>query len=594
MKKINKIQILLILLLGITFTSCETTDLDLLDDPNNVTLDKADLDRYLVAIQLDFADFVQFMGTNGAQLTRIEYMFGRTYEANYSAVFTNTEWNLAYQGMFSDIKGAEQLAVQFEQNKHLGVMKVMQAFTLMTLVDMYGDVPYSEATNPSEFPFPHADSGASVYAAAIDLLDQAIVNLNQDGDNLTNDFFYDNDFSSWIRVANTMKMRAYLNTRLVDASATGKFNAIVSSGNFISNTDNDFQFTYGTNNVDPDVRHPGYASDYNVSGAGGYRSNWLMDLMVTSNDPRRFSYFLRQVPCTPGAGTCPPSGPQLQCSQQSAPQHYPSTMIFCSVENGYWGRDHGNDEGIPPDSFRRTGRGSYPAGGGYDFGTNRDGTIELQGDGTYAFEYDNSNDALGLERGLLGAGITPIILASNVDFWRAEMALSNGSAGTAASFVRAGMEKSIAKVDAFLGTSDPGYDANLLLDDTEFDSATGTITNPSTSGGLQPTNAEISDFVNSQVGLITDTSDSSWNALSNQLFVNGYGNGLDAYNFYRRTGFPKTLQFNIESASGNFVRSFFYAASEANTNNNIIQKETVDVPVFWDNNPPSPGFPFAN
>ena len=59
MKNINKISIFLFLILGMTFTSCETTDLDLLDDPNNVTLDKADLERYLVAIQLDFRSFLK-------------------------------------------------------------------------------------------------------------------------------------------------------------------------------------------------------------------------------------------------------------------------------------------------------------------------------------------------------------------------------------------------------------------------------------------------------------------------------------------------------------------------------------------------------
>ena len=63
---------------------------------------------------------------------------------------------------------------------------------------------------------------------------------------------------------------------------------------------------------------------------------------------------------------------------------------------------------------------------------------------------------------------------------------------------------------------------------------------------------------------------------------------------YRRTGYPKTLQFNIEPASGNFVRSFLYPSNEADTNSNIVQKPGVDVKVFWDINPSSPGFPFAN
>jgi hypothetical protein len=57
MKKINKISVLLILLLGLTFTSCETTDLDLVNDPNQVTVVNGDLERYITAIQVDFKSF---------------------------------------------------------------------------------------------------------------------------------------------------------------------------------------------------------------------------------------------------------------------------------------------------------------------------------------------------------------------------------------------------------------------------------------------------------------------------------------------------------------------------------------------------------
>ena len=89
MKNLNKISILFLLLLGVTFTSCETTELDLLDDPNDVTIDKADLDRFLVAIQVDYKSFMEQMGRNGARATRVEYMFGRTYINVFDATSTN-------------------------------------------------------------------------------------------------------------------------------------------------------------------------------------------------------------------------------------------------------------------------------------------------------------------------------------------------------------------------------------------------------------------------------------------------------------------------------------------------------------------------
>ncbi|MFT7628579.1 MAG: hypothetical protein ACI9OS_002241 [Ulvibacter sp.] len=555
MKNINKISIFLFLILGITFTSCETTDLDLLDDPNNVTLDKADLERYMVAIQLDFRNFVETMGRNGAQLTRIEYMFGRTYLANYTPENTNFEWGLAYQGMFSDIVGAELLATEAGANKHLALMNIMKAYTLMTLVDFYGDVPFSEASNPSEFPFPSTDDGATVYAGAIALLDEATVLLGQGGPNLGNDFFYDNDFGKWQKLLNTLKMNAYLNTRLVDSGALGKFNAIVTSGAFISNSADDFQFTYGTSESNPNTRHPAYGADYGVSGAGRYRSNWLMELMLNDNDPRIRYYFFRQSICTPGTiggdgVACPGNGPQLQCSLQAKPPHFPSTMTYCNVDGGYWGRDHGNDEGIPPDSFRRTAMGVYPAGGRFD------------GD-------EFANTGLGLGAG--GAGVTPIMLASWVDLMRAEAAMVSNNTSDAGTFLQSALTKAVAKVLSF-GSLDPTANTALFASTADVNAHKAAVSAAFNSG---------------------NTND-KWNLLANQTFVGYYGNGINPYNFYRRTGFPTTLQFNIEPSSGNFVRSFLYPADEANTNSNITQKANVDVQVFWDNNPSSPGFPFSN
>ena len=170
MKNISKLFTYVLLAAGLVFTSCETTDLDLLDDPNNVTQDKASLDRFMTSIQLDFSSFMRQMGSNGAALTRINYMFGRTYVNNYQPVALDGEWSIAYRGMFSDMAAAEILANDAGNNKHLGIMRILKAYTLITLVDAFGDVPYSQATNPSAFPAPMVDPGEEVYAAALDML----------------------------------------------------------------------------------------------------------------------------------------------------------------------------------------------------------------------------------------------------------------------------------------------------------------------------------------------------------------------------------------------------------------------------------------
>ena len=562
MKKINKISVLLILLLGLTFTSCETTDLDLVNDPNQVTVVNGDLERYMTAIQVDFKSFANAMGGNGAALVRIGQMGSVNYVNAFSPASTNFEWRLAYSNMFSDMKNAEELATSLGgRNKHVGVMKVLKAYTLMTLVDYFGDVPFSEATNLSDFPQPSLDDDAAVYAAVISMLDEAKTLLQDDESiSIGVDYYYNNNFDRWVKLANTLKMNAYLNTRLVDGDAINKLNAIANSGNFIASTADDFQFRYDVVvNNQIDSRHPGYQSDYTAGGVTGYQSNWMMDQMLQDGDPRIRYYYYRQNECTPNSvgedgATCPPNPEALFCSTQAKPVHYPGSMVFCSVENGYWGRDHGFGGGIPPDTFLRTGRGVYPVGGNYD---------------------DSRFASVGLEQGGGGAGITPIWLASWSHFMLAEVALVSG--GAASGYLQDAMQISIDKVMSF-GSLDG--EADLSTTDN---------------GGTVPTSGTVDQYIDR----IADDFNmgnmaAKWNILGLQSFVAHYGNGSNSYNYYRRTGYPTTLQFTVEPTPGNFVRSFFYPADEATPNPNVEQKPNVDGQVFWDNNPSSPGFPSAN
>jgi hypothetical protein len=556
MKNINKIQLVLVLLLGITFTSCETTDLDLLNDPNQITLENGDLERYLVAIQVDFANFVEAMGRNGAQLTRIEQLGSPNYFNAFDPTSTNFEWGLAYQGMFSDMKAAEEIALENGNFKHIGVMKILKAYTLFVLVDYFGDVPLSEATNLEEFPNPNVDDDAAVYAAALELLDEGIIEIRKEALGIETDLFYGNDFEKWEKLANTLKMNAYVNTRLVDGNAANNFNAIVNSGNFIFDSADDFQFNWDiVNNNQIDSRHPAYRADYQAAGAGRYRSNWLMDQMLQDDDPRRRYFFFRQNDCTPGGigvggESCPNDPERLFCSTDSPPSHYPGSMVFCWVDGGYWGRDHGFGGGIPPDTFRRTTVGIYPAAGNFD---------------------DNRFSSVGLEQGGQGAGITPGMLASWAHLMVAEMSLISGNVGGANTSLQTAMQIHIDKVMSF-GSKDPEADLSFA-----------------------PTSEEVSNYISATGDAFANAgADDRWEIFALQHFKAHYGNGTDSYNFYRRVGFPKSLQFNIEQNPGNFVRSFLYPADEANTNSNISQKSNVDNQVFWDTNPSSPGFPSAN
>ena len=81
--------------------------------------------------------------------------------------------------------------------------------------------------------------------------------------------------------------------------------------------------------------------------------------------------------------------------------------------------------------------------------------------------------------------------------------------------------------------------------------------------------------------------------LAEQYMIALFGNGIDGYNFYRRTGFPTTFQPNLEPEPGAFIRSLNYPADFVNNNSSVDPKPNQTIQVFWDNNPGT-GFPIAN
>ena len=319
MKRIFKYLMMTVLAAGTMFYSCETTELEDLVSPNALSPDLADADLLLNSIQVNYLGAMQDMQFNGAALGRISYMGGRVYYNNFGGGTVSGAWGNLYSGMLPDIEAIE--AQNGEENLlafHLGISKAMAAHVMMGLVDSVGDIPWSEANNPAEYPSPSVDDDADVYAAAVAMLDEAESYLAAAGGG--DDLFYGGNASNWMKFVNTIRMRAML--------TTGDYAGALAMTGVIDTPDADMQFSYGTQELQPDTRHPWYQSDYTTSGANIYQSSWLMDVMtgdiaewyaapvgypgagmeedgaaqraVTSDDPRRRYYFYRQQWITPG------------------------------------------------------------------------------------------------------------------------------------------------------------------------------------------------------------------------------------------------------------------------------------------------------
>jgi hypothetical protein len=86
-------------------------------------------------------------------------------------------------------------------------------------------------------------------------------------------------------------------------------------------------------------------------------------------------------------------------------------------------------------------------------------------------------------------------------------------------------------------------------------------------------------------GLVPGTAaDETMNYVAREYWISLFGNGVEAYNLYRRTGMPSGMQPVLNPTPGDFPRSYWYPANFANLNNTVTQKADLKPRVFWDNN----------
>ncbi|MFX0555332.1 SusD/RagB family nutrient-binding outer membrane lipoprotein [Maribacter sp. CXY002] len=554
-----------IFMLAFGFNSCESTELEILDNPNALTPTEADADLFLNSIEIGMAIFfdgdardntTEGLSEEGSEVTRMLHMFGPTYTNAYAPSDFDTNWTQAYAEVLSDIRALEPVAEESGLYTHIGISKAIEAYVVMTLVDYFGDIPYSEALTGSANTNPALDDDAAVYAAVEDLLDEALVQFNREElTGASSDLFYGGDESKWIKLVNTLKLKLYIQTRLVDSSVGAKINALVTGGNLILSEADDFAFNYSSTDANPDSRHPLFTRNFNVAAdVADYMSNSYMVRLkdeYSGTDPRTRYYFYRQsLDFTEDPN-------EAECITQPRPSNYSSSDVFCDPGQGYWGRDHGDNDGIPPDGGLRSTFGVYPVGGLFD---------------------DSRGEAIpGRNIGLQGAGLSPIMLSSFTNFMLAEGVLTSGVTGDAAAYLEAGVRASIAKVQG-VGDRLDYLDDVVTPDDPDTDeNEEETIRDI-----YVPTSDDVDRYVTFVLNAFNAASgDDKLEIVINEYFKALWGNGVEAYNTYRRTGFPSDMQPTLLASPGDYINSFLYPNELVNQNSSASQKANQAVRVFW-------------
>ncbi len=287
-----------------TLWSCQTDERyqNLNRDPKNPTAVKADFLFTSATVSLNDQMATPNVNDNifrflAQYFTTTTYLDEPNYDVNQRGI-TDRTWSELYRDVIFDLKDAKSIVeadpelTEAERSARLGQIEVLEVYTWSIMVDTFGDIPYTEAVNATDFPLPAYDDAATIYADLILRLNAVGANIEA-GQGFTGaDVLYSGDMDAWNKFANSLLLR--LGMRLSDVNPSlskSASEAAIAGGVFTSNGDNaQLQYQTGPPNTNP------MWEDLVQSGRSDYLpANTIVNVMNDLNDPRRPLYFYNET-----------------------------------------------------------------------------------------------------------------------------------------------------------------------------------------------------------------------------------------------------------------------------------------------------------
>ncbi len=363
---------------------------------------------------------------------------------------------------------------------YAGIAKILRAYLFSQMVDVWGDVPFSEFNKFKEgIKQAKFDDDAVIYPQLLTLIDEGIADINNPAINPSkpgaDDIIYNGNTVRWIKAANTLKLKLYTQLRKVQ-NVTPQVTALLANpANLINAVNESFVIPFGTALLSD--RNPGFA-DYTATQRTQHVSPWLYEIMKGYNpvfsgivDPRVPYYIYNQIKSN---GATP-----------NASEYRDGA--FVSI---YFGSVGPNRNGSQQNGISLFG--IYPVGGRYDDG---------QG---------------GVASATSGTGAAPYKLITYADrlYLEAELINTGVIAGDARAVFSAALTASIAQVD---------YIITAYVKPTQTVPALGTQT----------------AYINAILAKYdAGTTAKKLEYIMTEKWLASIGSSVDQYTDYRRTGYP--------------------------------------------------------
>lgn len=581
MKLFNNIKrnraTLVLLTISAFFSSC-TNYLDVDQDTDDPKL--ASLNYLLTNIENSVATIGDFSiptraGTGAEISTYTHQMTSREDEDQYGLKVDDSgmqnDWNTLYLTL-NDIETLIKQGTESGNLVYVGIAQMQKAYIMSYAVDLWGDVPYSQATQLTGGVIaPKFDNQKEIYASIFSLITTAKSNLASNAGLKKpgkDDLFYGGDTSKWIKFANTFKLKLYNQIRLTADFDQAGLNALIAENNFFSSNDDDFQFAH-YNSISPtNERNKLFIESYESTQFSSYQSPWMYEILKGMNpnihtgnpDPRIPYYYFKQLKPDqfPSEGNTATGNP--------AADYWDKSTGFYSIRFGSTGPDRDKSA-----ESSYTYPGIFPSGGRYD--DQKGGSIDKI-----------ISKADGQPTPPTGIAPRRILTYDEFLYIQAELIQAGKLSGSAAAKLRDAITASFAKVDQVVKIN-------------QGTSPTQTI--PVLAG-----TTAVTTFINKVITEFNAASATKqMEIIMTQKWVGTFGDPMDQYTDYRRTGFPvlanplsTTKEYQLDNGdafplidsqtiqNNLFQLSIYWPQGELNTNGNApAQKNPTTYKIFWDN-----------
>ncbi|SEV89258.1 Starch-binding associating with outer membrane [Chryseobacterium wanjuense] len=239
MNKNKFLTTLLVVAMGLTVTSCSNDYLDVNDNPNAVQAEKITPDLIFpgavsTAYRTQANTMMQFGNLMMNSWAGNTYSFGGPFAREFNLSTVDNTFYTGIWGLYPRIANFAQIETypnaDHKQDYYVAMAKIMKAYYMQYIVDLYGDAPYSEAFKGQDNMTPKYDDDASIYRALITNINEAITliqtaqdtninNINNGlptvavvpgGTDIVFEASTDTEMDQWETFARTIKLRMLL------------------------------------------------------------------------------------------------------------------------------------------------------------------------------------------------------------------------------------------------------------------------------------------------------------------------------------------------------------------------------------------------